>query len=85
MVVSTEVNRGLTVVRHERRSSKERNRPDGDGLFAVAPAQSIQANVAADLVRQGIPQARRRGIVSAKDEARLLAELGSWGRTVAAR
>jgi hypothetical protein len=44
----------------------------------------IKANVAADLVRQGILQARRRGIVSAKDEARLLSELGSRGRTGAA-
>lgn len=45
----------------------------------------IEANVAADLVRQGIVQARRRGIVSAKDEARLVSELGSQGRTVAAQ
>ena len=45
----------------------------------------IEAKVAADLVRQGILQARRRGIVSAKDEARLLTELGSRGRTAAAR
>ncbi len=45
----------------------------------------IEAEVAHDLVRQGILQARRRGIVSAKDEARLLAELGSRGRTAAAR
>ncbi|MEO8195239.1 MAG: type IV toxin-antitoxin system AbiEi family antitoxin domain-containing protein [Thermoanaerobaculia bacterium] len=41
----------------------------------------IEANVADDLVRQGILQARRRGIVSAKDEARVLGELGSRGRT----
>ena len=85
MMVSTEVNRGLTVVRHGRRSSKERNRPDGDGLFGVAPAQGIQANVVADLVRQGILQARRRGIVSAKDESRLLGHLGGRGKTGAAR
>ncbi len=45
----------------------------------------IEANVAADLVRQAIVQARRRGIVSAKDEARLLSELGSLGRALAAR
>mgnify|MGYP001028574349 FL=1 len=45
----------------------------------------IEADVASDLVRQGIHQARRRGIVSAEDEARLLAELGRQGRTVAAR
>lgn len=45
----------------------------------------IEAEVAHDLVRQGILQARRRGIVSAKDETRLLAALGSLGRTVAAR
>ncbi len=45
----------------------------------------IEAEVAADLVRQGTLQARRRGIVSAKDEARLLTELGSRGRTAAAR
>lgn len=45
----------------------------------------IEAEVAADLVRQGILQARRRGIVSAKDEARLLAELGTRGRTAAPR
>jgi predicted transcriptional regulator of viral defense system len=45
----------------------------------------IEAEVAADLVRQGILQARRRGMVTAKDEARLLAELGRRGRTVAAR
>lgn len=45
----------------------------------------IEANVAADLVRQGILQARRRGIVSAKDEARLVAELGGQRRAVAAR
>jgi hypothetical protein len=36
----------------------------------------IEANVASDLVQQGILQARRRGIVSAKDEARLIAKLG---------
>lgn len=42
----------------------------------------IEANVAADLVRQGILQARRRGLVSAKDEARLLAELGGQRRAV---
>jgi len=45
----------------------------------------IEANVAADLVRQGILQARRRGLVSAKDEARLVAELGGQRRAVAAR
>jgi predicted transcriptional regulator of viral defense system len=45
----------------------------------------IEANVASDLVRQGILQARRRGIVSAKDEARLVAELGGQRRAVAAR
>lgn len=45
----------------------------------------IEAEVAHDHVRQGILQARRRGLVSAKDEARLLAELGSRGRTAAAR
>ena len=45
----------------------------------------IEANVAADLVRQGILQARRRGLVSAKDEARLLAELVGRRRAAAAR
>lgn len=45
----------------------------------------IEANVAADLVRQGILQARRRGIVSTKDEARLLSELGGKRRAVAPR
>ncbi len=45
----------------------------------------IEANVASDLVRQGILQARRRGIVSANDEARLVAELGGQRRAVAAR
>ena len=45
----------------------------------------IEAEVAHDHVRQGVLQARRRGLVSAKDEARLLAELGSRGRTAAAR
>ena len=43
------------------------------------------ADVASDLVRRGILQARRRGIASAKDESRLLAEPGSQGRTGAAR
>ncbi|MBZ0144623.1 MAG: type IV toxin-antitoxin system AbiEi family antitoxin domain-containing protein [Rhodocyclaceae bacterium] len=45
----------------------------------------IEANVAADLVRQGILQARRRGLVSAKDDARLVAELVGQRRAVAAR
>ncbi len=44
----------------------------------------IEANVSCDLVRQGILQARRRGIVSARDEARLVAELGGQRRAVAA-
>ncbi len=67
---------------------------DGDrssysAVPVTAPLRTLRdcivAEVAADLVRQGILQARRRGIVSAKDEARLLAELGRRGRTVAAR
>jgi len=45
----------------------------------------IEANVGSDLVRQGTLQSRRRGNVSAKEEARLVAELGGQRRAVAAR
>lgn len=36
----------------------------------------IEANIAPSLVRQAILQARRRGLITARDEARLGAELG---------
>jgi predicted transcriptional regulator of viral defense system len=45
----------------------------------------IEANIAPSLLRQGILQARRRGLIKARDEARLQAELGEHNRTVAAR
>ena len=71
--------------RHRRRRPRQ--------LFGACPSRRrsgpsrdcIEANVASDLVRQGILQARRRGLVSAKDEARLVAELGGQRRAVAAR
>lgn len=40
----------------------------------------IEADAAPDLVRQGILQARRRGMVSAEEEARLLAALAGEDR-----
>lgn len=45
----------------------------------------IETNVAPSLVRQAIRQARRRGLVTARNEARLEAELGDQRRAPAAR
>ncbi len=45
----------------------------------------IEANVAPSLVRQAILQARRRGLITAREEARLAAELGDQKGAAVAR
>jgi predicted transcriptional regulator of viral defense system len=45
----------------------------------------IEADVAPSLVRQAMLQARRRGLITARDEARLGAELGDQNHAAAAR
>jgi predicted transcriptional regulator of viral defense system len=45
----------------------------------------IDANVAPSFVHQAILQARRRGLVSVRDGARLIAELGGKSRSLAGR
>jgi predicted transcriptional regulator of viral defense system len=66
--------------------------PDRASFSAVpltAPLRTlrdcIEAKVAPDLLRQGILQARRRGLITARDEARLDAELGDHNRAVVPR
>lgn len=56
-------------------------------ITVTSPLRTIQDCIKADvypiLVRQAILQARRRGLITAGDEARLAAELDDKGRLVA--
>jgi len=62
----------------------ERDRSSFDAVPVTAPRRTledcIEAHVEPRLVGQAIPQARRRGLISATDEARLRDELRGAGK-----